>query len=399
MKTKFKPLEVEQVFVLVMVIIVSFFSIGTSVRNNVWRDSYALYSDSAEKSPNKPRVHLNLGVAMGRDTKLERDSIKLFEKVIELGKPKKEHYLQAVTNIVVAYANLGEYEEAIAQGEKYLKEVPSYARGNGYPKLMNNLGYAYYLNGQYVEAMQAVVSGITKEQRKLNSYIVNSMIIILSAAYEHEEYRNKLELTEENGDKEMSVRLRMGRLLSDLRDYEKANDFLDKVIENSPEHELANQLKEKIQNQLNKNREQEELMNIKNHPAYNTSMIYKTSLDLSDFILEKYYPLHFAVGGLLDMAEKASQSDDPFVLWYRVKWYMKIGDKENLVQELKRGIILQPDFVPLLRLAGDYYELIGEQDKAIEIYRHILEIYPGEPVWLRYETRIAEYKEYIKQNE
>ena len=75
MKTKRSSREVEQIFVLVMVIFVSFFSIGTSVRNNVWRDSYALYSDSAEKSPDKPRAHLNLGVAMGRDTNLERESI------------------------------------------------------------------------------------------------------------------------------------------------------------------------------------------------------------------------------------------------------------------------------------------------------------------------------------
>jgi len=225
------------------------------------------------------------------------------------------------------------------------------------------------------------------------------MAATLTEAYDHEEYRDKLELTEENGDKEMSVQIRMARLLSDLREYEKANDFLSPAIESYPDHELAKELNEKIQNHLQKNREQEELMNIKRHPIYHTSMIYKTSFDLSDFILEKYSPLHFAVGSLLDMAEKASQPDDPFVLWYRVKWYMKTGDKEKLVQELKRGTQLQPDFVPLLRLAGDYYELIGEQDKAIEIYRHILEIYPGEPVWLRYETRIAEYKEYIKQNE
>ena len=110
-----------------------------------------------------------------------------------------------------------------------------------------------------------------------------------------------------------------------------------------------------------------------------TSMIYKISLDLSDFILKHYSPLHFAVGWLLDKAEKASQPDDPFVLWYRIKWYMKTGDREKLVQELEEAVMLQPDFVPLLRLAGDYYELIGKQDKAVEIYAHILELYPGEP--------------------
>jgi len=399
MKTKRSSREVEQIFVLTMVIILSLFSIGTTVRNNVWRNSYALYSDSAEKSPDKPRTHLNLGVAMGRDKNLERESIEVFEKVIGLGKPKKERYLPAATNIVVTYANLGEYEEAIALGEKYLEEAPDYVKGEGYPKLMNNLAYAYNKTGQYNEAMQALVSGFTKEQRRLNRYIVNAMVITLTAAYDNKEYRNKLELTEENGDKDMSVRLRMARLLSDLRDYEKASDFLGKVIENHPEHELAKKLDEKIQDKLRKNRQQEGLMDVRNHPPYKVSLPYKISLDLSDFILEYYSPLHFTVGWLLDKAEKASHPGDPFVLWYRIKWYMKTGDSEKLVQKLEEGIMLQPDFVPLLRLAGEYYELIGERDKAIETYEHILEIYPGEPAWLKYETRIAEYKEYIKQNE
>jgi tetratricopeptide (TPR) repeat protein len=185
----------------------------------------------------------------------------------------------------------------------------------------------------------------------------------------------------------------MARLLSDLRDYEKANDFLRKIIESHPEHELAAELNETIENQLQKNRQQEELMDIRNHPPYNASMIYKISLDLSNFILEHYSPLHFTVGRLLDEAEKASQTDDPFVLWYRIKWYMGKGDRENLIKELEKAITLQPDFVPLLRFTGEYFGLIGMEDRAVEIYAHIVELYPGEPAWLKYETRITDYTE------
>ena len=113
---------------------------------------------------------------MGRDMNLERESIQEFEKVIELGKPKKERYIQAANNIVVALANLGEYEEAIAQGEKYLEEAPDYVSGGGYPKLMSNLAFAYNKTGQYDDAMQALASGMTKEQRRMNGYLVNAMI-------------------------------------------------------------------------------------------------------------------------------------------------------------------------------------------------------------------------------
>ncbi len=117
------------------------------------------------------------------------------------GNRKRNDYIQAVNNIVVAHANLGEYEEAIAQGEKYLEEAPDYVSGGGYPKLMSNLAYAYNKTGQYDEAMQALASGMTKEQRRMNGYLVNAMAATLSEAYDHEEYREKLELTEENGNK------------------------------------------------------------------------------------------------------------------------------------------------------------------------------------------------------
>ena len=139
-------------------------------------------------------------------------------------------------------------------------------------------------------------------------------------------------------------------------------------------------------------------MDIKNHPPYKTSMIYKTSFDLVDFILKHYSPLRFSVGWLLNEAEKASQPDDPFVLWYWIKWYIETGDREKLVQKLEEAAILQPDFVPLLRLTGEYFERIGDQNKAVETYTHILEIYPGDPAWLGYEKKIIAYNEIKTMN-
>ena len=385
--------ETVQLFVLFMIFAATLFSIGTSVRNNVWRDSYSLYMDNAAKSPGKPRAHLNFGVAMGRDRGLERESIEEFEKVIALGQPRRERYVLAVNNIVVAYANLGEYEQAVTLGEKYLEDAPGYVTGEGYPHLMSNLAYVYKKMGKYSDAMQALASGMTKEISRMNGYLVNMMAETLLEAYDHEEFREKLELTDEGGDKSMSVRLRMARLLADLRDYEKAGDFIRPVVEAYPEHEKARELNEKIQESLRKNGEQEELMELRNHPPYVESLRYRTAFKAADFVLTYYSPLQFSIGWLLDRAAGVSRPDDPFVLLYRIKWYMKTGDSEKVVEELEKAARLQPDFVPLLRLVGDYYELSGDKDKAIEIFRRILELYPAEPAWLRYEKRITAYKE------
>jgi len=393
LKTRHSKVEVEQFFILLMILAVCLLSIATTFRNNVWRDSYALYGDCVKKSPDKPRPHLNFGVAMGRDRNLERESIKEFEKVIKLGKPRKESYVQAVNNIVVAYANLGEYNKSIESGEKYLKEAPDYVSGQDYPKLMSNMAFVYNKLGKYSEAMRSLATGMTTEIRRLNGYLVNLMSATLTLAYDSDEYRKKLELAEENGDRPMSVRLRMARLLCDLRDYEKARDFIKPVVEMYPEKKEAVELYKKIQENIAKDSRQEALMNLENHPPYKTNMTYKLSLDLSDFILEYYPPLRFAVGWLLDKAEQVSQPDDPFVLWYRVKWHMKTMDKEKLVSALKAAAERQPDFVPILRLAGDYYDLIGKQEKAVEIFTRILDIYPGERLWLKYEKRIVAFNE------
>lgn len=72
---------------------------------------------------------------------------------------------------------------------------------------------------------------------------------------------------------------------------------------------------------------------------------------------------------------------------------METGNTTELAKALEDAVELQPDFVPLLRLAGDYYYLKGEKDKAVEIFAHILELYPGEPSWLRYEKNIIAYNE------
>ena len=258
---------------------------------------------------------------------------------------------------------------------------------------MSNLAYAHYTKGQHSESMQLLVRGITTERPKLNAYLVSKMVGTLSAAYDEEEYREKLQLTDENGNKLLSVGLRMARLLSDLRLYGKANDFLQTVIERYPDHELAKELNEKMLTQMEKNNKQRELMNIKNHPPYNTNTTYKIAIDLSNFIQKYYSPLNFSVPWLLDRAEKASQPDDPFVLWYKIKWYMEIGEKEKIVQGLDQAIKLQQDFMPLLKLIGEYYEVIGEQEQAVEIFSRILELYPGEPDSLKYQQKILTYTE------
>ena len=55
--------------------------------------------------------------------------------------------------------------------------------------------------------------------------------------------------------------------------------------------------------------------------------------------------------------------------------------------------VINPIIIPLLKIIGDYYELIGEQEQAAEIFSRILELYPGEPDSLIYKQKILTYTE------
>ena len=72
---------------------------------------------------------------------------------------------------------------------------------------------------------------------------------------------------------------------------------------------------------------------------------------------------------------------------------MKTGDKEKGLHWLKQSIKLQQDFIPLLKLIGEYFEVIGEQEQAVEIFSRILELFPGESDSLEYQQKILTYTE------
>ena len=81
----------------------SLLSIATTVRNNVWRDSYALYSDSAKKSPDKPRTHLNLGVALRRSGDIS-DAIGAFRAALSID-PQNQRARDALNALLSTRSN------------------------------------------------------------------------------------------------------------------------------------------------------------------------------------------------------------------------------------------------------------------------------------------------------
>ena len=112
-------------------------AVSTSLRNDLWRSGIDLWGDAAAKSPNKARVHLNLGNEYAFDG--------LYDKAIE-------HYQIAIrimpanapafNNIGLAYESMGLTGEAIQNYQTALKLDANDAR------IHCNLGSVYQDKGE-----------------------------------------------------------------------------------------------------------------------------------------------------------------------------------------------------------------------------------------------------------
>jgi len=126
----YRLMRYEKNFHIVMTGIVIIFGMLTFMRNNVWKDELTLWKDTAQKSPFKARVHINLG-----DLYLNRGQYKLsveeYDKA-EMLKPDEAHIY---INRGIAYKNLGQYNFALQEFAQAFEIDPSnpfifYNRGN-----------------------------------------------------------------------------------------------------------------------------------------------------------------------------------------------------------------------------------------------------------------------------
>jgi tetratricopeptide (TPR) repeat protein len=122
----------ERYLAIEVTIILMFTSVNavlTYERNKIWKNEYTLWSDCLKKSPNKARVHDNLGVALAVEGKYQ-EAIDHYKNAIKIN----PDYEDAYYNLGNAFKDQGNIEEA----EKYFRETirinPNFADAH------NNLG-------------------------------------------------------------------------------------------------------------------------------------------------------------------------------------------------------------------------------------------------------------------
>jgi tetratricopeptide (TPR) repeat protein len=127
---------------VVFLVIVGLYAFGTITRNNVWLNSFNLWTDTVNKSPDSADVHHNLGIAYASKGQLDR-AVAEFQETLRM----KPDYVNAHKNLGVAYESQGQLDRAIAEFQETLRMKPNYALPH------YCLGHLYAAQGQLDRAV------------------------------------------------------------------------------------------------------------------------------------------------------------------------------------------------------------------------------------------------------
>jgi tetratricopeptide (TPR) repeat protein len=134
---------------IVFLLISFLFCLGSYQRNTIWKKEITLWEDCIKKSPNKPRVHNNLGFYLVMD--------KIFEKGVEelnIALRLDPKYITARFNLGLAYEEMKLLDEATFHLKEYLRLAPEDPEG------YNEIGIISLQKKKIDEAIQFFKKGL-----------------------------------------------------------------------------------------------------------------------------------------------------------------------------------------------------------------------------------------------
>jgi tetratricopeptide (TPR) repeat protein len=133
-----------------VITVILIYSVGTILRNPVWKDSYTLWSDAVAKAPNVADAHFNLGATLKARGRV-REAIRQYEIAVSLDSSKPWMH----RSLGSSYADVGRRDKAIEQYLIALKIDPDDA------KTHNDLGSVYGEMGRYDQAIKQFRAAVT----------------------------------------------------------------------------------------------------------------------------------------------------------------------------------------------------------------------------------------------
>jgi len=138
------------VFFFLCALMVELYGFATVLRNFTWSGEWSLWEDAADKSPNKARPRVGLGLALAGAGRID-EAVEEFKKAIRLKPRVGEAYL----NLGYIYYGRGKLEEAKQAFQKAIVLTPRLA-----PEGHNNLGMVYLRQGRVEEGVKEMERAI-----------------------------------------------------------------------------------------------------------------------------------------------------------------------------------------------------------------------------------------------
>ena len=148
-----------KLMVIILVILISGYSVLTYQRNKIWKDESILWGDTVAESPHKARPFNNRGLAYFHQGNLLK-AISDYNKAIEIN----PHYAEAYNNRGLILAQKGYSHEAVLDFNKAIEINPKYADA------YNNRGIVYAIQGDFNQAISNLTQAIKINPNDAEAY-------------------------------------------------------------------------------------------------------------------------------------------------------------------------------------------------------------------------------------
>jgi len=224
-------------------VLVIILSVATYQRNLIWKDEFTLWNDVVQKSPNKTRGHISLGIVYRNQGRLGEALRELEAAIIldpenaaahinlgnvysDLGRVDdaiqeyktastlRPDYVDPHYDLGIVYQNLGRFDEAIREYQAAIRLDP------GLPRPHNNLGRVYFEKGKLPDALEEFEKAVKIApdffSAHINLGIIYQKLGQLDEAFQ--EYKTALILNPNFGE----AHFNLGNLYKDLGRQEEA---------------------------------------------------------------------------------------------------------------------------------------------------------------------------------
>lgn len=202
--------------------------IATKNQNMIWGSGLEFWGAMIKNAPDKARAYNNYGVELGQNMGKWKESIPYYKKAIDMDR----RYPDPCNNIAVAYAQIGDLDNAIKAIRQTLQICPNYPEG------YNNIGAFYLQKNDLDQAMENVSIALKLRPYYGKAHYNLGRIYLLQGKTEEAWQAFKDCCTKADMDTETGFNCYAQTSFS-LKKYDDALFACNKVLEINPRHENA----------------------------------------------------------------------------------------------------------------------------------------------------------------